>query len=54
MARVEMALHFRDHVDPTKYQDMCDRIHVDERCFFLSQEKEGIPSFWMRTTQNGA
>ena len=23
-ARLEMALHFRDHEDPTKYQDMCD------------------------------
>ena len=26
-ARLEMALHFRDHVDPTKYQDMHDWMH---------------------------
>ena len=35
MARVEMALYFRDCVDPTKYQDMCDWIHVDEKWFFF-------------------
>ena len=40
MARVEMALHFRDPMDPTKYQDMCDQIHVDEKWFFLIWEKE--------------
>ena len=39
-ARVEMAMHFRDPEDPTKYQDMWDQIHVDEKWFFLSWEKE--------------
>ena len=39
-ARVEMALHFRDPEDPTKYQDMCDWIHLDEKWFFLIWEKE--------------
>ena len=40
IARVEMAIYFRDCVDPTKYQDRCDWIHVDEKCFFLTWEKE--------------
>ena len=39
-ARLEMALYFIDHEDPTKYQDMRDRIHLDEKWFFLMQEKE--------------
>ena len=30
-ARLEMALYFRDPDDPTKYQDMHDWIHVDEK-----------------------
>ena len=34
-ARFEMALYFRDPDDPTKYQDMQDWIHVDEKWFFL-------------------
>ena len=38
MARVEMALYFRDCVDSTKYQDMCDWIHVN--FLFLTWEKE--------------
>ena len=33
-ARLEMTLHFRDHEDPTKYQDMHDQIHLDEKWFF--------------------
>ena len=50
-ARVEMALHFRDPEDPTKYQDMCDWIHLDEKWFFLTWEKE--ISFSQRSkTQN--
>ena len=32
-ARLEMALHFIDHEDPTKYQDMRDRVHLDEKRF---------------------
>ena len=39
LARVKMALYFRDAEDPTKYQDMCG-IHLDEKWFFLSWEKE--------------
>ena len=39
-ARVEMALCFRDLENPTKYQGMHDRIHLDEKWFFLTQEKE--------------
>ena len=35
-----MAWHFRDHANPTQYQDMCDHIHLDEKWFFLTQEKE--------------
>ena len=37
-ARLEMALHFVDLADPTKY-DMRDRVHLDEKWFFLTQEK---------------
>ena len=29
--RLEIALHFWDHEDPTKYQDMHDWIHLDEK-----------------------
>ena len=39
-ARLEMALHFVDPEDPTKYEDMRDRVHLDEKWFFLTQEKE--------------
>ena len=35
-----MANHFRDPLDPSKYQDMRDRIHLDEKWFFLTREKE--------------
>ena len=27
-------------MDPSKYQDMHDCIHLDEKCFFLTREKE--------------
>ena len=40
VARLLMALHFRDPVDPTKYYDMLDWIHLDEKWFFLTWEKE--------------
>ena len=33
-ARLEMALHFVDPEDPTEYQDMRDRVHLDEKWFF--------------------
>ena len=39
-ARVEMAMHFRDPEDLTKNQDMHDWIHLDEKWFFLTWEKE--------------
>ena len=40
VARLVMALHFRDPQDLTKYLDMCDWIHLDEKWFFLTWEKE--------------
>ena len=36
LARLLMANHFRDPQDPSKYQDMRDRIHLDEKWFFLT------------------
>ena len=44
VARLLMALHFRDPVDPTKYHDMLDQIHLDKKWFFLTWEKEYSPS----------
>ena len=35
-----MANQFRDPQDPSKYQDMHDCIHLDEKWFFLTWEKE--------------
>ena len=40
LARLLMANYFRDPNDPSKYQDMRDHIHLDEKWFFLTQEKE--------------
>ena len=40
VARLLMALHFRDPVDLTKYHDMLDQIHLDEKWFFFTQKKE--------------
>ena len=40
LVRLLMANHFRDPQDPSKYQDMHDHIHLDEKWFFLTQEKE--------------
>ena len=40
VARLLMALHFRDPVDLTKYHDMLDWIQLDEKWFFLTQKKE--------------
>ena len=40
LARLLMANHFWDPQDPSKYQDMRDHIHLDEKWFFLTQEKE--------------
>ena len=39
-ARFEMALSFSDPANLDQYQDMRDRIHVDEKWFFLTREKE--------------
>ena len=39
-ARCEMALSFMDQANLGNYQDMRDRIHVDEKWFFLTREKE--------------
>ena len=35
-----MALEARDPQDPMKFLDMMDRIHVDEKWFFLSRQRE--------------
>ena len=35
-----MAMDGRDSVDQMRYQDMHDQIHVDEKWFFLTREKE--------------
>ena len=40
VARLIMVLDSRDPRDPTKFLDMMDHIHVDEKWFFLSQQKE--------------
>ena len=42
VARLLMALHFRDPVDLTKYHDMLDQIHLDKKWFFVTREKEII------------
>ena len=36
LARLLMVNHFRDPQDPSKYQDMHDHIHLDEKWFFLT------------------
>ena len=36
-ARFEMALSFRDPANLGQYQDMRDRIHVDEKWFFFDK-----------------
>ena len=40
VAQLFMTLDSRDPQDPTKFLDMMDQIHVDEKWFFLSQQKE--------------
>ena len=40
VARLLMALPFRDPVDLTKYHGMLDQIHLDEKWFCLTQKKE--------------
>ena len=50
VARLLMALHFWNPQDLMKYQDMCDRIHVDEKWSSLlwEREKERYLSFSQR------
>ena len=38
LARLLVVNHFRDPQDPSKYQDMCDHIHLDEKWFFLNKK----------------
>ena len=40
VARLIMALESRDPNDPSKFLDMMDRVHVDEKWFFLSWQRE--------------
>ena len=40
VARLIMALESRDLNDPSKFRDMMDRVHVDEKWFFLSRQRE--------------
>ena len=41
LARFEMAMDCRDPDDLTKYQDMCDQIHVDEKWLFSPRRRKG-------------
>ena len=40
VARLIMALESRDPNDPSKFLDMMDRVHVNEKWFFLSRQRE--------------
>ena len=40
LARLLMVNHFWNPQDPSRYQDMRDHIHLDEKLSFLAQEKE--------------
>ena len=40
LVRLLMVNHIQDPQDPSKYRDMHDRIHLDEKWLFLTQEKE--------------
>ena len=40
VAQLIMALESRDPNDPSKFLDMMDRVHVDEKWFFLSRQRE--------------
>ena len=40
VARLIMALESRDPNDPSKFLNMMDRAHVDEKWFFLSRQRE--------------
>ena len=50
LARLEMAMDAHDPVDQMRYQDMHDRIHVDEKWFFLTREKERYLLHWDEKT----
>ena len=40
VARLIMTLESRDPNDPSKFLNMMDRVHVDEKWFFLSRQRE--------------
>ena len=48
LARFEMAMDSRDLVDQTKYQDIHDQIHVDEKWFFSCRRRKGTFSIKMK------
>ena len=52
VARLLMVLHFRDPVDLTKYHDLLDWIHLDEKWFFLTQKMERYLLLLQEKTQN--
>ena len=45
-ARFEMALSFRNPANLGEYQDMRDRIHVDEKWFFDKGEGKILAASW--------
>ena len=45
-ARFEMALSFRNPANLGQYQDMRDRIHVDEKCIFDEAEGKIFAAPW--------
>ena len=50
LAQFEMAMDVCDPVDQMRYQDMRDQIHVDEKWFFLTREKERYLLHWDKKT----
>ena len=52
MTRVLMAMHFRDPQDPTKYQDMHDQIHLDEKLDFYSRLNSNPKTRIFKTQNN--
>ena len=51
-ARLEMALSFVDPADPMKLQDMRDRVHLDEKWFFLTWKKRDTSFSLKRKNQD--
>ena len=46
-----MALSFWNPANLGQYQDMRDRIHVDEKCFFDEGEGKIFAAPWWKKTQ---